>query len=52
MGQCPNEALPGFVVCHEHVNKEALILMIRQLTRELEQCQREKRGSRKRGKTK
>jgi len=40
LGRCPNKVLPGFVVCHEHVNKDALILMIQQLTKELKQCRR------------
>jgi len=42
LGRCENKVLPGFVVCHEHVNKEALIMMIRQLTKELERCRRRK----------
>ena len=28
MGQCPKEALEGFVVCSDHVNKEALWMMV------------------------
>jgi len=38
LGRCENRVLPGFVVCQEHVNREALILMVQQLTKELEQC--------------
>lgn len=28
LGHCPKEALEGFVVCFDHVNKEALWMMI------------------------
>ena len=35
MGRCPNKVVPGFVVCHEHVDKEALLLMIQQLTKQV-----------------
>jgi hypothetical protein len=35
LGQCERKALPGFVVCAEHVDKAALLLRIRQLEREL-----------------
>ena len=35
LGQCPNKVLPGFVVCHEHVNKEALIMMIHSLVKKV-----------------
>ena len=36
MGQCPEDCLPGFVVCYEHANKEALFMRIVQLERALE----------------
>lgn len=35
LGQCENKCVPGFVVCHEHVNKEALLLMLQQQAREI-----------------
>jgi hypothetical protein len=44
LGRCPNKVLPGFVVCHEHVNKEALIMMIQQLTKEVERLKKRKHG--------
>lgn len=34
LGRCENEAMEGFVVCFEHVNKEALAMMVRQLQSE------------------
>ena len=41
IGQCPNEALEGFVVCYEHVEKAALLLMIDNLRRDLRKARRE-----------
>ncbi len=32
LGQCANECVPGLVVCPEHATKEALVLLIEQLT--------------------
>lgn len=29
IGECDKECIPGFVVCFEHVNKEALTMMLR-----------------------
>jgi hypothetical protein len=36
LGRCQNKCLPGFVVCHEHVTKDALILTVEQLQKEVE----------------
>lgn len=35
MGECGKDVLEGFVVCFEHVNKEALWLMVQQERREV-----------------
>ena len=39
LGKCPKEALEGFVVCFEHVNKEALWMMVQHKTNEIKKLQ-------------
>ena len=39
MGRCPNKALPEFVVCFEHANKEALWMQCQHLTHKLEKLE-------------
>lgn len=35
LGECRKEALDGFTVCFDHVNKEALWMMVQQKTKEI-----------------
>lgn len=41
LGQCEEKALPGFVVCFEHVNKEALWMRVQQLESENRKLKKE-----------
>jgi hypothetical protein len=37
MGRCQNKCVPGLVVCLEHANKDALLMMIQHLNHKLEE---------------
>lgn len=57
VGQCPKEVLEGFVVCFEHVNKEALWMMVQHerrandlLRKQIKALQKNVRGPRYKGK--
>lgn len=34
MGQCENECLPGFTVCHEHANRDSLVYQVEWLSKQ------------------
>lgn len=51
VGQCEKDVLPGFVVCFEHVNKEALWMMLQSERHEIAQLKKNVRGTKYKGKT-
>ena len=40
MGGCENEVLPGMVVCAWHTTPDAVIMLVAQLTKEIEELTR------------
>ena len=45
IGQCQNECIPGLVVCAKHADKEALVILVKQLLKRIKELEQSKRES-------
>lgn len=37
IGQCQNRCVPGLVVCAEHASKDALVMLVKQLLKQIKE---------------